>query len=309
MYNIPATVYQVCSMKQADFWIFLFIVSIISGCSSTNIETATETSSDILTTSSATDLPPTTTMEPFTATSVPQTPTETQWPTITLTPTDWPTHTKPMPIVYFIGFRTDKPPFDDVGVRKAFAQAIDRQQLANDLWANGSTPATSLVPPSIWPDGRTWYQEIGLYSDVSSGNPGIDLDIEYDGFIRLSVPTGSERMAQLLREQWQARLGIVIAIDVYDRAQFDVLIDTDKGHMYFGGWFADYASPYNFLGDGIDYNIQWLKWTNDEYQRLIEAALAEPDINKQIALYVQAERILCEVDVVVAPLFHDVYHP
>lgn len=233
-------------------------------------------------------------------------------PTVTLTsppPTPWPPHPRPMPIVYFIGFRTDKPPFDDVNVRRAFTQALDRQKLADDLWDNGSQPATSMVPPQIWPDGRSWYDEIGLYPGVSQDSAAPLLELDYDKYIRIAIPEGTERMGQLLREQWEEHLGIVVAIDVLDSEDYDLLVDTASAHMYFSGWFADYASPYNFLRDGIDYNNQWLKWSNNEYDQLIESAFFETDVNVQIDLYVQAERILTENDVIIAPLFHDLFYP
>lgn len=133
--------------------------------------------------------------------------------------------------------------------------------------------------------------------------------MEWDGIIRVSIPEGTERMGQLLREQWQVRLGIVVDIEVFDSDQYDLLIDSDDSQMYFHGWYADYASPYNFLGDAIAYNAQWLKWSNEEYDRLIEVAFSETDVDQQIDLYVQAERILCEEDAVIAPLFHDLFYP
>lgn len=214
-----------------------------------------------------------------------------------------------MPIVYFIGFRTDRPPFDNIEIRRAFAQVLDRQKLRDDLWNDGSAPATSMVPPAIWPDGRSWYREIGLYTDTTQSDFSQNLSTGFDGLIRLAVPTGTERMAQLLREQWQARLGIVIAIEVYDRAQFDLILDNDKSQMYFGGWYADYASPYIFLGDGIEHNSRWLRWSNDAYSELINTARFETDVNRQIELYVQAERMLTEQEAVIAPLFHDLFFP
>lgn len=292
-------------MRKFIFWVFCFFPILAIGCIA-----RVEDTTVIYPTN--TQLPPTDTLElpgtSATATSVPQT----AIPTVTLTsppPTPWPAHPRPMPIVYFIGFRTDRTPFDDVRVRRVFTEAIDRQRLADDLWDNGSLPATSMVPPQIWPDGRSWYREIGLFSDTNQDVSAQELEINYDKYIRIAIPKGTERMGQLLREQWDERLGIVVAIDVLDSDDYDLLVDTATAHMYFSGWFADYASPYNFLGDGIEYNNQWLKWSNDEYDQLIEAAFSETDMNKQIDLYVQAERILTEEDVVIAPLFHDLFYP
>ncbi|MBN1179780.1 MAG: protein kinase [Anaerolineae bacterium] len=48
------------------------------------------------------------------------------------------------------------------------------------------------------------------------------------------------------------------------------------------------------------------RWRNPEYDALLEAALLEPDANVRRATYIEAEQILCGVDVAVIPLYH--YH-
>jgi len=48
------------------------------------------------------------------------------------------------------------------------------------------------------------------------------------------------------------------------------------------------------------------EWENDEYRTLIQEALYDLDEKARLEKYVQAERILCEDDAVVIPLFH--YH-
>lgn len=42
-----------------------------------------------------------------------------------------------------------KPPFDDVRVRRAFAQAIDRDAWANDIYQGTFQPTTSFIPPVV----------------------------------------------------------------------------------------------------------------------------------------------------------------
>jgi ABC-type oligopeptide transport system substrate-binding subunit len=46
-----------------------------------------------------------------------------------------------------------------------------------------------------------------------------------------------------------------------------------------------------------------MRWDNAEYTALLTAAFNEPDPEVRRELYIQAERILCETDAVVIPLF------
>ena len=52
----------------------------------------------------------------------------------------------PTACTYYYGFTTNKPPFDDVRVRRAFSQAIDRQSLIDNVLKGGQIPATSFAP-------------------------------------------------------------------------------------------------------------------------------------------------------------------
>ncbi|MDP2953046.1 MAG: peptide ABC transporter substrate-binding protein, partial [Chloroflexota bacterium] len=51
---------------------------------------------------------------------------------------------------YYYGFVTTKPPFDNVLVRKAFAAAIDRQALIDNVTKGGQLPAHTFACPGIW---------------------------------------------------------------------------------------------------------------------------------------------------------------
>jgi len=129
-------------MKKSSILIvaFFLLMLLISGCAS-----------------AATPIPPTQTSVPPTLTPLP--PTNTPEPTITYTPEPtaipgiqviplsslwdgipWlPMDEDNRPMSVYYGFNTEKPPFDNVFVRQAFAAAIDREQprLLNPLFFSG----------------------------------------------------------------------------------------------------------------------------------------------------------------------------
>lgn len=47
-------------------------------------------------------------------------------------------------------FRVDRPPFDDVRVRRAFSLSVDRAGLAASVFAGHAVPASTLLPPGHW---------------------------------------------------------------------------------------------------------------------------------------------------------------
>lgn len=49
----------------------------------------------------------------------------------------------------YIIFNVDKPPFNDVRVRKAFALALNRKAICESALKGGETPATGIVPPVL----------------------------------------------------------------------------------------------------------------------------------------------------------------
>ena len=61
---------------------------------------------------------------------------------------------------YYYGFTNNKAPLDDVRVRRAFSQAIDRQSLSDNVLKGGQIPATSFAPPGIF--GAPAPGEVGL---------------------------------------------------------------------------------------------------------------------------------------------------
>ncbi len=58
-------------------------------------------------------------------------------------------HITPGLTTEFYVFNTEKPPFDDVRVRRALSMAIDRETLVNRVLRTGEVPAYSYIPPTV----------------------------------------------------------------------------------------------------------------------------------------------------------------
>ena len=50
---------------------------------------------------------------------------------------------------FYIGFNTTKPPFDDINIRRAFCQAVDKDKLASLVFKDMVQPADGILPPGM----------------------------------------------------------------------------------------------------------------------------------------------------------------
>ena len=309
-------------MKSTTIFTICFLLIYTASCGTTPTETAQTSPTEAVKTATNTIPPPTVTAvasatpteKPPSATPTSPPPTATASATPTQpTSTPWPTLTPPFPITYYIGFNTTKPPFDDVEVRRAFAQAIDRDALVDALKdaydVRGIFRATSLVPPDIWPDGRYLYEEIGLFPDPDQDAEPIEPWWDTSIQIIFASMEGNEIDNRMLQDQWRERLGVEVELVFYDAETYDQQLDSVAPHIFYYGWYADYASPYNFLADAMHDIARWTNWSNDKYDQIVDDALVAADADRSMLLYEEAERILCEEEAVIAPLYHFVYYP
>ncbi|MGZ3674012.1 MAG: peptide ABC transporter substrate-binding protein [Ktedonobacterales bacterium] len=154
------------------------------------------------------------------------------------------------------------PPFDDVRVRLAFSNAINRNILANKVLKGTAIPSYHIVPQGMLgynsrltgPDGTTSLdanaaKAKGLIQQYANDKYGGD--IAKIPPITLSYPAGSQdntNIAQALRQMWQTAMpGIRVNLSALD---FDTLINRGRAHqlqLYMLVWIPDYPDPYDWL--------------------------------------------------------------
>ena len=206
--------------------------------------------------------------------------------------------------VWYIGFNTSMPPFDDRNVRRAFALATNKQAIAEIAYNKTVLPANGILPPGMPAfnpdlegldfDPNAAINEIveSIYGDVSE-LPSITLTVTGAG-------TG-----EMLAEMYRQLLGVEIEVQVMDWGPFLRALDNQELQMFSLGWIADYPDPQNFLDMLFHSNSAYNHgaYSNPELDAIVEQARVEQDVEARMALYRQAEQLLVQ-DAPWIPLYH-----
>jgi oligopeptide transport system substrate-binding protein len=211
--------------------------------------------------------------------------------------------------LYYIGFNTAQPPFDDVNIRRAFCLAVNKEHIAKVILKDMVNEAEGILPP-----GMPGYNETleGLdydvekakeliaaskYGDVSN-LPPITLTVEGYGN---SIPSYLGAIIQ----EWQQNLGVETSVRQLETETFLYNLKQEKDEMFMLGWVADYPDPHNFLDilfyTGSENNI--FEYSNPTLDALLDQAAIEQDKAVRLAMYQQAEQLVVD-DAPCLPLFH-----
>jgi len=236
----------------------------------------------------------------------------------------------PTPCTYYYGFNNQKAPFDDVRVRTAFTQAIDRQGLIDNVLKGGQEPATSFAPPGIF--GAPEPGTVGLPSDTAAAQASLqayldEMGMTLDDFNALGITLmhntseGHANIAAAIQQMWKDNLGVDVKVE---NQEWKVYLDTlnpttpieESPHIFRMGWCADYADENNWVHEvfNSDAGANRLRrncddpncgsTTTTEFDDLTVLAAKTQDPDERAALYAQAEEILAVDEAAYAPIYH-----
>jgi oligopeptide transport system substrate-binding protein len=217
---------------------------------------------------------------------------------------------------YFYGFNVTKEPTDDIRVRHALAEAIDRQSLIDNVTKGGQQPAYFLTNPAntAAPLQGDYPQDVvsenvqQAQADLQSylDDKGITIDQMPTITLMHNVSEGHARIAQAIQQMWKDNLGLDVQIQTQEWA---VYLDTIKDpasapQIYRLGWCNDYPDANNWLGDAVDSQIRQSGWDNAEFDALVAQAKTESDTAVRTDLYAQAEDIISNTDMALIPIYY-----
>ncbi|MEP1469433.1 MAG: peptide ABC transporter substrate-binding protein [Halieaceae bacterium] len=199
---------------------------------------------------------------------------------------------------YFFLINTNRPPVDDVRVRKALSMAIDRQKLNDTVLQKSNVPAYTITPP-----GTLGYQPPKLFDfdpqqarqlladagfPAGEGWPGLELIY--------NTSESHRKIAVALQQMWKDELNIQITIS---NQEWKVYLDSVT-QMEFDiarrGWIGDYVDPNNFLDlyltGGGNNNTGY---SDPRYDEMITRLAPQAKTREErFAIFYEAERMLME---------------
>ena len=210
--------------------------------------------------------------------------------------------------VCYLAFNCQKPPFDDVLLRRAIAAAINKKDLIQDVYRGAAIVAKNPLPPII-----------AGYNDSIPDLPPHEEPIKHllpQRKLRLEVMTNPRpylpnplRAAEMIKADLE-KAGIPVEIVPNEWGVHLSRTSHGEHEMALMGWVGDNGDAANFLDVLLDKDTATLGsalnicfWMNDAYHDLMVAARTELDPEKRAALYRKSQEIVFE-EAPMVPLAH-----
>jgi oligopeptide transport system substrate-binding protein len=217
---------------------------------------------------------------------------------------------------YYYAIKTDKAPWDNLELRTAISEAIDRDFLAEKVWNNSMFPGYSMVPPGIkgyTPAMAKFAEESQIDREDAAKKvleklgytPEHPLKME----IRYNTSENHKNTAVAIQEQLKP-LGVeVTLLNTDTKTHYGFLEQRGSYDVARAAWIADYQDPETFLGisrkaSGNNYSV----YDSPAYEAAMDkAAAAGGNPEERLKLLSDAERILVD-EVGNIPLLYYSFH-
>jgi len=187
-------------------------------------------------------------------------------------------------------------PFDNVGVRMAFAKAVDRNALAQVVFNGTGVPGATWLPPNF-PGYDKANEDIQKFDVAAAKKLLADAGFANgqglpDVKILLSDTSTNKLIFDFLQKQLKDNLNVNISADLVDAKTRSSRINSKDYQFVYGGWISDYPNDDDWLPIWTtkDTNNKY-NYSDPKFDDAVKAALAEPDPKKQLAAWTAAEKI------------------
>ena len=219
------------------------------------------------------------------------------------------------PSIFWLKFNEENEVLANENIRRALATSFNKDDLVEDVLADGSVAANYAVPADFVKDedGNDFRDANGdlLTYDVEAAKEYWAKGLEELGLteVTLSILGGdtdtAKKVDQYVQNQWETNLeGLTVKVE---SVPFAIRLDRQTAQNYDimdAGWSPDYLDPISFsdlwVTDGTNNNMSY---SNAQYDELVTKAENTTDTAEKWSLLQQAEKIVLEDDAALAPMY------
>jgi oligopeptide transport system substrate-binding protein len=216
----------------------------------------------------------------------------------------------PYPGTWYLLPQVTKPPFDNVKVRRAVSQAVDRENVVK-VAQGFAVPAHSMIPPGF--PGAIDNEKIraiqkydpkaaiahlkGTPFEGGRNWPRITLSMRDEAL-------GAKPLAEAVQSVLLESLNMKTDLEVLEQRVFRERLWKQDLQFVWIRWFMDYPDPHNEYFDtfyGKKTTGKRQAWVNDAFDKELEAGRDTRDTKKRMEHYAKAEEIM-QTDVGYVPV-------
>ncbi len=217
-------------------------------------------------------------------------------------------HYRPVFGTYYYIVNCARAPLDNPLIRRALDLAINKKQIVDDVTRLHEKPLTVLVPPGTIPG---YHSPHGLAMNVPEARRLMRRAGYPDGrglrplkFLTNDTDSMNMLVAQAIAQMWQRNLGVRIRIATEESKAFNQDCVQGNFDIARAGWYGDYMDPTTWLDLFVSGNPNnHSRFTNRQYDQLMERAESKADPARRLALLTDAERLLVDRYMPALPLF------
>ena len=204
----------------------------------------------------------------------------------------------------YYAMNNQKPPFDKLEVRKAFAMAIDRDAIIKEVYQGAGQKAKNLIPPTMWSYDDTtpdveYNPEKAKEMLKAAGVENLKIDIWWMPVQRPYNPN-AKRMAEMIQADL-AKIGVESTLVSYEWGEYRKRMQAGEHMTGMLGWTGDNGDPDNFFAVLLGCNAEGKpngnnipKWCNAKFQEIVDKAAEISDQAERTKLYKEAQKIQAE---------------
>ncbi len=199
---------------------------------------------------------------------------------------------------YFIGFNSEKPPFNDYYVRAAFSMAINKEKITSLIFRDMVKPAFGILPAGMPGFDKNL---VGLEYNPDKAKEMLE-NSSYgsaDNLPQITLTTAGwggiiSQELEAIIDQWRQTLGVDVKVRQLEPERYIYKLAEEKDELFDIGWVADYPHPQGFLSVLFETGVKnnYGGYSDPEVDSLLKKASLEKNISVSLETYSKAEQLL-----------------